>query len=307
MLLRYVYQVTLDSTHARFVLPMHLSGEAGVECVLDAVAEGYELIVDQPVAASALRGGQYRTSLSGTPGRRYVVVGQELQDVVHVLVQDIASALSFITDHRRSPLRGRRPKFIAETPADEHVLAALGSDEPYMAGLSVAVGRTFLAEVDDDFMKRVLDRRIGLRLYAQSLRSDYEVAKYRDLWRVLESAFGRQGTGLVNDLAEYAPAHELGFDNAELEVLKALRDRASHAQMRGGLAEFNRVEADCGAKLSRLKSLVERVLLTKQDWGRGSKAVEELTPLWGYVGADGQNHFTEHPGLRGPRGPRRKE
>jgi hypothetical protein len=305
MLLRYVYQVTLDSTHARFVLPMHLSGDAGVSCVLDSSADGYQLIVDQRVSAAALRGGQYRDSPAGTPGDRYVVLGQELQDV-HVLVQDVASALSFITDDRRGPLVRRDQRLVAETPADEDVLAALGSDQPYIGRTATLHQRTFLGEVDDKFLQRLFDRRLGLRLYAQSLRSDYEVAKYRDLWRVLESAFGRQGNGLVNELAHYSPAHQLGFDEAELQGLKELRDSASHAQLRGGLAEFYHVEAACGSQLRRLKSLVERVLLTKRDWGRGSKAVEELTPLYWYVGADGESHYADHPGLRGPGMPRRK-
>lgn len=306
MLLRYVYQVTLDSTHARFVLPMQLSGEAGVKCVLDSVTDGYQLIVDQRVRTGPLRGGQYRNSLAGTPGERYVVLGQELQDV-HVFVQDVASALAFITDDRRGPLVWRDQRLIAETPADQEVLAALGSDQPYIARSATLHQRTFLGEIDDGFLQRLFDRRLGLRLYAGSLRSDYEVAKYRDLWRVLESAFGRQGNGLVNELALYSPAQQLGFDAAELQGLKELRDSASHAQLRGGLAEFHQVEAACGRHLQRLKSLVERVLLTKRDWGRGSKAVEELTPLYWYVGADGESHYADHPGLRGPGTPRRKE
>ena len=306
MLLRHVYQVTLDSTHARFVLPMQLSNEGGVDCRLDFADDGYQLIVNQPVDAASLRGGQERDSLTGRPGNRYVVIGQELPDV-HVLVQDVASALAFISDNRRGPLTWREQRLVAETPADEEVLVELGSDQLYVHRTSTLLQRTFLDEIDVKFMQRLFQRRLGLRLYARSLQSDYEAAKYRDLWRVLESAFGRQSSGLVNELAAYPPAQQMGFDEAELKDLKELRDSASHAQWKGGLAEFQQVEADCGAKLRRLKGLVERVLLTKRDWGRGSKAVEELTPLYAYIGADGQNKHTDHPGLRGPAGPRRRD
>ena len=47
------------------------------------------------------------------------------------------------------------------------------------------------------------------------------------------------------------------------------------------------MEHDCGRKVTRLKNLVERVLLTKKEWGSPSLAIEELAPVEAYVTADG--------------------
>ena len=47
------------------------------------------------------------------------------------------------------------------------------------------------------------------------------------------------------------------------------------------------MEHDCGRKVTRLKNLVERVLLTKKEWGSPSLAIEELAPVQAYVTADG--------------------
>jgi hypothetical protein len=93
----------------------------------------------------------------------------------------------------------------------------------------------------------------------------------------------------VSYLADYAPAQELGFDEAELEQLFSLRGRASHAQSKKGIEELAAVEQECGRKLQRLKNLVERVLLTKKTWGSPTTTVEELTRLESYIGKDGKS------------------
>ncbi len=127
-----------------------------------------------------------------------------------------------------------------------------------------------------------------MRLYSDAVKLPLEVAQFRELWRVLESAFARSDDELVKLLTSYPPAQQLAFDDAELQDLLVLRGRASHAQSKAGVLELIAVERDCGKRLGRLKSLVERVILTKEHWGYPTVGVEELAPLQAYVGPHGE-------------------
>jgi hypothetical protein len=61
--------------------------------------------------------------------------------------------------------------------------------------------------------------------------------------------------------------------------MRVLRGRASHAESKAGYDELVAVERECGRKVARLKNLVERVLLTKKNWGYPTVAVDERTEV----------------------------
>ncbi|MBM2824012.1 MAG: hypothetical protein HW413_2758, partial [Thermoleophilia bacterium] len=65
----------------------------------------------------------------------------------------------------------------------------------------------------------------------------------------------------------------------ELENLREFRGRASHAESRDGTDELRRVRTTVAESEHRLKSLVERVITTKKDWGSRSAAVEDIVSL----------------------------
>jgi hypothetical protein len=103
-----------------------------------------------------------------------------------------------------------------------------------------------------------MPKTAGLRLYADAVALPADVAKYCELWRCLESAFGLKEGDLVKALASYEPAQELGFDAEELRELQVLRGRLSHAESRAGLEEILRVGDQASKRVARLKCLVER-------------------------------------------------
>jgi hypothetical protein len=107
------------------------------------------------------------------------------------------------------------------------------------------------------------------------MKLSLDVARFRELRR-LESAFQRTDRRLIELLSEYEPAQAIGFTSDELKELLMLRGRASHAQSKAGCREPSVVERECERRVPRRENLVERVLLTKQDWGSPSTAVEEL-------------------------------
>jgi hypothetical protein len=126
-----------------------------------------------------------------------------------------------------------------------------------------------------------LPRSAGLRLYSDALHGTRPTSQFRDYWRALESAFGKNGNPLVDLLANYPPALELRFTHDELGRLLILRNRAGHANSRPevGLQEIVEVNRDCGNSLPRLKSLAKRVVLTKKIWGYPTLGVEEIQPF----------------------------
>jgi hypothetical protein len=141
-------------------------------------------------------------------------------------------------------------------------------------------------KVTGELLTALMPRRVGLRIYSDSLKNTFEVAQYRELWRVLESAFACKGYRLVNRLTEYPPAQELGFDHKEIHGLLKLRGCASHAESKKGIEELMAVGPQYTQSLARLKNLAERVIATKKSWSSPIKDVDEVLPLSGYVGPD---------------------
>lgn len=207
-----------------------------------------------------------------------------------VLVPDLLAAISFLTDavlHHAS--RIDLDRYVAEDAEDERMLAQSGTDIPVSRSTVRVATRTFVMSVTPAAIAAVLKRQVGVRLYADAVRSGFEPARFRDFWRVLESAFNLQGDSLVKLLADYPPAQALGFDREELEQMLVLRGRASHAATRpeASLREVVEVSSSCAGALPRLHNLVERVILTKEAWGFPTVGVAEIAPLAAFVGRSG--------------------
>ena len=221
----------------------------------------------------------HHETLSGATTQSIRLAGDEPAETV--LVQALVGAIAFLTD---IPLTlgtaFHLSRFDAEDGEDEAVLREFGTADVFMGTSAQVVRRAFLDEpLTGDRLEWLLHRPLGVRLYADALRANSVAGEFRDLWGVLESAFGQRGADLVAALAAYGPATALGFEETSLEALMTLRNRASGAASQGGLEEVLRVERECRARRSGLKLLVERVILTKQVWGSGDGDVEP-TPLF---------------------------
>jgi hypothetical protein len=200
---------------------------------------------------------------------------------------DVTSTLTFLTDVAFSVnVAGR--ELLAEGDEDRGALDALGTTRVHGDTTLLLNIRTFNPVVDADALQALMPKTAGLRLYADAVALPADVAKYRELWRCLESAFGLKEGELVKALASYGPAQELGFDVEELRELQVLRGRLSHAESRAGLEEILRVGDQASKRVARLKCLVERVILTKQSWGSRAATVDELTQAVSWITRDEQ-------------------
>lgn len=221
----------------------------------------------------------HHETLSGATTQSIRLAGDEPTETV--LVQALVGAIAFLTD---IPLTlgaaFHLSRFEAEDGEDETVLREFGTADVFTSAAAQVVRRAFLDEpLTGDRLEWLLHRPLGVRLYADAIRANSVAGEFRDLWAVLESAFGAQGESLVAALAAYGPATALGFDETSLEALMTLRDRASGAAAQGGVEDVLRVERECRARRSGLKLLVERVILTKRAWGSADDGVES-TPLF---------------------------
>jgi hypothetical protein len=204
-------------------------------------------------------------------------------------LDDAIDGLSFLTDislHRRPSGRG---SLIPEDQEDADLIEGVGSDQPFSATSFKASIRTISLVVDAENVQTLIGGpRIGVRLYADALRLSLPTGQFREFWRILESAFRQKDRALVKSLAEYQPAKEIEFDAEELKDLLTLRGRASHAETRTPDIELSEVEGLCDDKLPRLRSLAERVILTKRTWGAPSGGIHNpAPPVMSYVNKNG--------------------
>jgi len=221
----------------------------------------------------------HHETLSGATTQSIRLAGDEPAETV--LVQALVGAIAFLTD---IPLTlgaaFHLSRFDAEDGDDEAVLREFGTADVFTGTAAQVVRRAFLDEpLSGERLEWLLHRPLGVRLYADAIRANSVAGEFRDLWGVLESAFGHTGPDLVAGLASYGPATALGFDATSLDALLVLSERASGAAASGGLEEVLRVERECRARRSGLKLLVERVILTKREWGSVDGGVETSAPF----------------------------
>jgi hypothetical protein len=207
-----------------------------------------------------------------------------------MVAQDVLATIAFLTD---IPLnlsnRSHEDEWIPESDEDIAILEGFGTNLVYHQTRAIPASRTFgdvkLTGIEVGALQ---ERTVGLRIYADAIKIDVAVGRFRELWRVLESAFKSKDDELVDKLAAYPPSLALKFDRSELKDLLVLRGRASHAANNKGLKELAEVNKECGNRVGRLKNLVERVIVTKASWGYPTLAVKELIPLQAFIGPSGE-------------------
>jgi hypothetical protein len=201
--------------------------------------------------------------------------------------EDVLDALSLLTDAPFNHYASfdEPDELVPETEEDVELLdKTFGTREIYQP-LGVTIhGRTFHEPVTPELIRALLPKRAGLQLYAEALHLATPQARYRDFWRILESAFGTADRPLLELLAQFPPLKEMDVTLDELKELHVYRGRASHAQSRSGVSELRHVRAFATEREGRLKCIVERVLMTKRDWGSRSLAIDELARLRSWIG-----------------------
>lgn len=205
----------------------------------------------------------------------------------HAIIKCFINIYSFVTDIPIRIVGIDQKKLIPESTEDEKSLKSMGTELLHHDLYSISAMRTFvLPRLSDETLDELFSKEAGMDLYAQALKLSDSTLSFQELWKILESAFGQKGVQLVQSLSRYSPAIELGFTVKELEHLRTLRGRASHANSKSGMKELNYVQRKTLSKQPRLKCLVEQVLLTKKEWGSNSPEINRLAPLSSFINSD---------------------
>lgn len=298
MRLRTTYTVIPGDALPDAHLPIEVKVEDVTVSVNRTEPNGLRLVVERPIDRSTLEvvanSGRFWRKADGTKVPIPALKAPE-GELDAVAARDVLSALSFLSDAALNfSVHGRLDDdVIPDDAEDEALLERLGTRQRYRETFARIATRTVCPNVNTEAVDALLDRTGGVRIYAMALAHGTASAQLRELWRVLEAAFQLKDNDLIEQLAQYGPATQLGFDRAELRELHTLRGRASHAESRSGVHELEHVERACVARVARLKCLAERVILTKKSWGFSTRGVEELSPLRAFVRRDGTTVYND--------------
>ena len=295
MFVREVFAITvLGKGELGFRMPMTAEVAEGVTGIFEEAEDGFRVVLERRVDPTELtveaHSGLYELR---SDGERVELPALRVPGNSNVHVMDFTTAITFLTDVPMSVSASRDSEVVPENGGDVAILDSLGARRVYRRTMVKVNVRTFDVEVSPKAITALVAKTVGLRLYADAVAHPADVAKVRELWRVLESAFGLQNGSLTAALADYPPAQELEFTKAELDALLILRGQISHSGNKGGLDELLRAGRKASEVVGRLKCLVERVVLTKASWGSRGTAVDELTLAVSWVNADGGITFRQ--------------
>jgi hypothetical protein len=231
---------------------------------------------------------QVKEALDGSPLEDEINVPEE--SVASTLVNSACRILAFVFHSQihltKSP---GRDSLVPESDYDENVLNTLGSRQVALdIDMTVDVERSIVFRtLDRNILDKLIDRESGLALYLDAIVTQSPISKYRELWKVLESAFVAKGHKLTSLLSQYLPVSQIGFNRAELEEMLILRGRASHAESRSKLNEYNKIARETQDKVRRLKSLAEQLLITKKIWGSENLDSDQIADLTAFINKNG--------------------
>lgn len=112
-----------------------------------------------------------------------------------------------------------------------------------------------------DLQAALIDRYDGLALLAEVHAQGHALGRYRDLVRFFERAFALASARLDGPLCDFLDPR-FGYTRNEIEQWLAVRDPASHADLRRNFA----LEPDARPFLRRMEQAARDVLFNKETW-----------------------------------------
>lgn len=139
--------------------------------------------------------------------------------------------------------------------------------------------------VPRDIIVQAMESRLdGIILLAEGLSQEHPTGRLHEFVRLFELAFALSSTNLVEALAKFLSASDLGYTEDEVRLwIKELRDPATHADGKYH-ADFA-LQSDVRPAISRMEQAAYDVLLNKVDWHNPSTQRKEVwRPFAGTLG-----------------------
>lgn len=246
-----------------------------------------EASISLPVNSTQLYVKNGPESIDGLPGEKGIAAAEsnEFSDIVRSIQRILTFSLEISVKFYGKP---GFTEFVTESQFDEQILRYFGNLRTYTevrASFSIRTPASLL--FDNSTLEALLEREVGLAILCDALATTRPIGRYREFWRVLESAFALKNKPLVDQLSKFPPVLELGFDKSEIKEMWIIRGRASHAESSSGLQEYATVSSEVENRLERLRFLTIQVLLTKATWGQRSLGVRRLAHIRSCVRKDG--------------------
>ena len=293
MILRSNYTVVDPSGKIQSVLklPFSVRLDSFMKITIIKQKKNLEMMIDYKVDPKKVvlvkNSGWYKELAGGKKEPIAALKMRDGQEEKTIEAQDFMAGLIFLSGTPASiSSRVNEDRFVAESTSDKKLIANFGTDKAYSKMTAQVSMSSFNPNFEEEIFTKLLHKRAGLRIYENAIKANSTVAQFRELWRILESAFAKRDGELINLVCRFEPAKRLDFNKKEIKKLKDLRDRASHAYSKAGIVELARVDREVSEKLPRLKNLCEQVILTKKSWGYPTLESEELLPMKGFVGLD---------------------
>ena len=187
------------------------------------------------------------------------------------LPRAISDALTFLFDSRiNMSIKVSEATLEPESKEEVENLKSFGTKIIRHRGVVTIEAGMVSKEFDTSAILHLLPKKLGLNIYSQALSSSDPLIQFRELWRVLESAFTLRDRDLCLALSRFSPVKEIPLKFEDLNKLKVIRGRASHAYSRKGAAEAEAIRIECEENLTSLKDLVSIVIDQKDPWGSPS-------------------------------------
>lgn len=273
MKLKSEYTLTHHSftrTQLSTPLEVDLGGEI-VARIDDFDEKSWHMSVTEPIDPAGLRRVEDRDYFQrlpdGTERPIPTIDVQRTPSARPLLVRQLVDALAFLMDGKVSlSVRPHDDRLLPDSDEDRKLLESLGTDRRKVQGVVEIHEPGGGGVVTAEALTALMPQHAGLRLFADAGKSELAISRYREYWKVLESAFGAKDADLLEALGAYEPIQDL-VQEGELKQLHVLRGRASHAESKAGVAEQMAVERLCKEEMPKLKRLAERVIMTKASWG----------------------------------------
>ena len=191
MRVRQVYRVESSGGQGPDLeLPMALELGDGARATFDRDTDGsLRLTVEHPVARSALALEPHSRHFVQPPGgERRELAAVRVSGDAPIGASDVADILTFLTDRKFEVSSIDQPELLPDNDQDAAKLRDLGTTQVFVPTTFRSAIRTFVPTTNAGLIEALLPRVDRLRLYAHAHEAETDTAKYRDLWRVLESA-----------------------------------------------------------------------------------------------------------------------
>lgn len=196
-------------------------------------------------------------------GRGLVVVPAKERRTLERLVENFADLLA-ITEQSRRAIASPFP-WIAFEPLSETARAWLDARIGIHELDHIVAHQTVTSvfPLDEQLLASLRDRADGVTLLAEVFAHSHPVGQLHEVFRLFERAFRLPARWLTEQLVEFLHPR-FGYGSDEIDAWVALRDQATHADVRESFV----LEADVRPFLGRMEQAATDVLLNKATWRR---------------------------------------